>query len=101
MRTQALQSLQIVKERLLKEGLDLRISTVRADTPGAYDEIVIHHPEDVDMLQIRKSLNGVGTDLHLEVGYIRDLNGSERAILCIRPRYSFLLESERATLSIN
>lgn len=97
MRSNALTSLEIVKGKLADAGIQAEISTVRANTPGAYDEIVIDDIS-VDVLAVRKMLNGVGADLHLEIGYYKDLDGTEYPILQIRPRYSYLLESERKKL---
>lgn len=90
-------SLEIVKNRLNEIGIEVDISVVREGTPGEYQEIVIRDGNlDLalaDLMRIRKMTNGLASDLHIEVG-----STNTYAVLEIRPRYSYLLESEMAVI---
>lgn len=99
--------LKVVQSRLLEVNVLATLNIVREGTPGEYPELLI---EDIKTVQSLSHLwdavhgDAIDVELHIEVsslakGYTP--KGGKREIIpiyVIRPRISYLLESERMTL---
>lgn len=97
--------LEVVAQRLTTIGINVTVSVTREGTPGEYPSLLIWkenlQPAMQNILELRRIINPYynedrntfSGDLCVELGYTTD---SE--VIEIKPRYSYLLESERKQL---
>lgn len=93
--------LQVIANRLASMGINVTIDVTRENTPGEYPSILIwkdnYERAIAELHSIRKMINSneskFSCDYTLEIGYT-----NESAVFEIRPRYSYMLESERKQL---
>jgi hypothetical protein len=106
MRLITIQNLKAVQNRLSNLNISAEIAVVRAETPGEYHCIVLEGDNFelamANLVSVRKMLTNLPSNagLVLEIGFA-GLQDKEYPIIEIRPRFSYLLESEREALGLN
>lgn len=99
--------LALIASRLSENGIETVVSIIREGTPGEYPMILIKDIEKLDgkkLLEIREAVNASykggeklkNSDYVVSLGYT-----TSEAVLEIRPRFSFLTESEKNLLTYN